>query len=74
MCSVPQAFAAFFINLRFHEKGETQKHQSKGAASLDSQQDSSADGTEGARLRNSSHRSRIVKGAGIHISNRYLSQ
>ena len=46
--------------------GKTQKHQSKGAASLDSQQDSSADGAEGDYL-TFSHRSRIVKGAGIHI-------
>ena len=37
----------FFFNLRFHEMGKTQKHQSKGAANLDSQQDSTADCAEG---------------------------
>ena len=46
--------------------GKTQKHQSKDAANLHSQQDSSADCAEGDYVTLATF-PRIVKGAGIRI-------
>ena len=60
-------YEADFLNLSFHEMGKTQKHQSKGAARQSGFTTGFIGGWRRRRLRNFSHRSQIVKGAGIHV-------